>query len=377
MPPLSLTDFADTTPQIVALLKRLVETESPSTNKAAVDGLGAILAAELTALGASVECEPKPNAGDLVIGRWNAGRAAPLVLLGHMDTVYDLGALARQPCEAREGQLTGPGTQDMKGGITLALTALRVLREQNRFPNRAVTFLLTSDEEIGSDASRAAIERESAGAGLVLCLEPALPDGSLKTWRKGVGDFEIIAKGRAAHAGANHQHGRNAIEELAHHILALQTLTDYAKGTTLNVGVVSGGSRANVVPDEARAVVDMRVLQPAEAERVEQWMRARKPVLEDTALEVRGGLNRPPMPRDALMEKTFKRAQAIGQQLGLTLTEGGTGGGSDANFVAPLNVPVLDGLGAIGDGMHSEHEFVWIDRLAERAALLAALLTEW
>jgi len=277
----------------------------------------------------------------------------------------------------RARKLRGPGVVDMKASIAMALTVLATLKEKKLWPDRPITALFTSDEEIGSDSSRPLIERLAQGSALVLCLEPCLPDGSLKTWRKGVGNFEIVARGKAAHAGADHESGRNAIEELAHHILAMQRLTDYRKGTTLNVGVVGGGSRSNVVPHEARAHVDMRVMTPEEAERVTHWMQSLKPVLDGTTLEVKGGLNRPPMPRDERMIATFQRAQAIAANLGIKIGEGGTGGGSDANFVAPLGVPVLDGLGALGNGAHSEREHIVVASLPERAALLAGIISAW
>ena len=206
--------------------------------------------------------------------------------------------------------------------------------------------------------SRELIEKLAKQAGLVLVLESALPDGALKTWRKGVGDFEILVHGRAAHAGADHAQGRNAIEELAHQVLAIQSLTDYKKGTTLNVGVIQGGTVSNVVPEEARAIVDFRVLEPKEAERVLHVMRSLKPVLEGTSIEVQGDLNRPPMPRTSLMAQMFNQAQHLAKQIGLDLREGGTGGGSDGNFVAAMGIPLLDGLGGWGEGLHSTHEYV-------------------
>jgi glutamate carboxypeptidase len=375
---LPLSTFTPLTPALVALTRRLVEIESPSTHKEAVDHLGAILADELRQLGATVSIDSQTAAGDNLIAQLGAGTGdKSLVILGHMDTVYDLGTLARQPCVEKDGKLYGPGTVDMKASLAMALTALAALQKNNQLPARPLTVLFTSDEEIGSDHSRALIERYAQQAALTLCLESCLADGSLKTSRKGVGDFEIIARGKGAHAGTNHDGGRNAIEEIAHHVLALQRLTDYAKGTTINVGVIGGGSRSNVIPDEARIHVDMRVTSPAEAERITQWMNSLKPVLEGTTLTVTGGLNRPPMPRDDLMAATFKKAQAIAEKLGLKLGEGGTGGGSDANFVAPLGVPVLDGLGALGNGAHSEREHIVIDKLAERTALLAGIISEW
>ncbi len=374
---LSVFDFVERTEALVTLTQRLVEIESPSTDKAAVDRLGAVVADELGRLGAVVTIDKQTTAGNHIIGQWGLGKEGILILC-HIDTVHDIGGLARNPIRVAEGKLYGPGTQDMKASIAMALTALAALREQRQWPPRPITALFTSDEEIGSDTSRALIERlATSGAALVLCLEPCLSDGALKTWRKGVGDFEIIARGKATHAGADHENGRNAIEELAHHILAIQRLTDYKKGTTLNVGVIHGGTRSNVVPDEARLHVDMRAKTPAEAERVTHWMQSLKPVLNGVTLEVTGGLNRPPMPHNDTMKATFARAQQIAANLGLKIGEGGTGGGSDANFVAPLGVPLLDGLGPLGNGAHSEREHVVIASLPERTALLAGIISEW
>jgi glutamate carboxypeptidase len=374
---LSVFDFGERTEALVSLLRRLVEIESPSTNKAAVDGLGAVLADELRRLGAIVTIDKQSRAGDNLIAQWGVGQAEGLLILCHTDTVHDLGALARNPCREANGKLYGPGAVDMKASLAMTLVALAALKEKRQWPPRPITALFTSDEEIGSDGSRALIEKLARESALVLCLEPCLADGSLKTWRKGVGDFEIIARGKATHAGADHESGRNAIEEVAHHILAIQQLTDYAHGTTLNVGVVHGGTRSNVVPEEARIHVDMRVKTPEEAERITRWMQALKPVMPGVTLEVTGGLNRPPMPHNDTMKVTFKKAQAIAANLGLKIGEGGTGGGSDANFVAPLGVPVLDGLGALGNGAHSEREHVVIASLPERTALLAGIISEW
>jgi glutamate carboxypeptidase len=376
---LSIEDFKLRNTDLVELLVRLVEIESPTTDKAAVDQVGAVVAAELRQLGAAVTIRETVEAGNQVLGRWDpTGRdEIGILILCHMDTVYSLGTLARQPCRQVDGRLMGPGTMDMKGSIAMLLTALRAFREMGAWPARPITALFTSDEETGSDTSRALIESLAQRAELVLCLEPCLPDGSLKTWRKGVGDFEITVRGKAAHAGADHERGRNAIEELANQILAIQKLTDYAQGTTVNVGVVAGGSRSNVVPDFARAHVDLRVMTAAEGDRITTWMQQLKPVLHGTSIAVSGGINRPPMPRDARMAATFERARGIAGRLGLTISEGGTGGGSDANFVAPLGVPVLDGLGALGNGAHSEREHVLIASLPERTALLAALLSDW
>src|SRR5258708_2602703 len=254
---LSIQDFALRNADLVSLLVRLVEMESPTTDKTAVDAVGALVAGELRQLGGAVTIHETAEAGNQVFGRWDpSGRdEIGILVLCHMDTVYSLGTLARQPCRQVDGRLMGPGTMDMKGSIAMLLTALRAFRETGTWPARPITALFTSDEETGSDTSRALIEALARQAELVLCLEPCLPDGSLKTWRKGVGDFEVTVRGKAAHAGADHERGRNAIEELANQILAIQRLTDYSQGTTVNEVVVAGGSRSNVVPDFARAHV--------------------------------------------------------------------------------------------------------------------------
>src|SRR5689334_20727319 len=260
---LSISDFIEKTGDLVALLKQLVEIESPSTDKAAVDRLGAFVAEQLRHLGALVMVDEQTAAGNHIVGRWVTGAEQNgILLLCHLDTVYDLGTLTRQPCREVDDKLTGPGVYDMKASIAMLLIALAELRKKKQWPTRPITALFTSDEEIGSTTSRPLIERLAREAALVLCLEPCLEDGSLKTWRKGIADFEIITRGVAAHAGAKHERGRNAIEELAHQVLAVQRFTDYAVGTTVNVGVINGGTRPNVVPDEARAEVDVRVKTP-------------------------------------------------------------------------------------------------------------------
>jgi len=368
--------FADRTDQLVETLRRYVEIESPSTDKAAVDRFGAAVADELRALGAAVEIDRQTAAGDHVIGRFGSGSDGILILC-HLDTVHDLGEVKRNPPRAQGNKFYGPGAIDMKGSIAQTLAALRALIDNSRMPARPITALFTSDEEIGSEASRPLIESLGAQAGRGLCMEPALPGGALKTWRKGIGGFEIVARGRSTHAGADHENGVNAIEEIANHILALQKLTDYEKGTTVNVGVVDGGTRSNVVPDECRLEVDLRVMTPADADSVCAAITSLKPVHPRATLTITGGMNRPPMPRTENIARSFAIASRIAEQLGMRLEEGGTGGGSDANFIAPLGVPVLDGLGPIGNGAHSEREHVIVNSLPERTALLAGLLSEW
>ena len=380
MKPLPISYFAERTSLMRALLEELVALESPTTDKGAVDRLGLRLRAEAERLGARVEVLPRSKVGDILVCRWGGGPGG-LLLLAHMDTVYDIGTLASWPVPSTPEELHGPGFMDMKGGIVLALEAVRALLKTGTMPNREVTLLLTSDEETGSLHSRAVIEAEARRAGesggMVFCLEPAMSSGALKTWRKGTGDIYLQTRGVAAHAGVNHELGRNAIEELAHHILSAQRLTDYAAGTTVNVGLVSGGTRTNVVPEAAQAEIDFRILNPSEIQRLQAWVDGLKPVLAGASVSARLELNRPPMPRDERMIASFEKARAIGAQLGLALEESGTGGGSDANFVAPLGVPVLDGLGPLGDGAHSQREYIRVDSLPERAALLAALMHLW
>jgi glutamate carboxypeptidase len=263
----------------------------------------------------------------------------------------------------------------MKGGIANTIWALRALRELDLPAGQPVTVLFTSDEEIGSITSRPIIEAEALKHDVVFCLEPAqAPKGSLKTWRKGVGMYGISVTGRSAHAGADHASGINAIEELAHQILAIQGLTDYEAGTTVSVGVVTGGTRSNVVPEHASAKIDMRVMTEEEATRLEAAMHALEPRLDGTALEVTGGMNRPPMVRTPEIAALFSQAQVFAAEMGFEITEAGTGGGSDGNLTAALGIPTLDGMGVVGDGAHAVHEHVYLNSLPERAALLAAML---
>lgn len=375
-------------PQMTALLRQLVEIESPTNDKEAVDRVGAVLAEASQKLGANLVFHPQKERGDHIVAKWGGSQCQSIsegerkskggiLLMGHMDTVFPLGTLATMPFYEQDGKIHGPGVQDMKGGLVIGLTAIRALIEAGAMPEYPITFLFTSDEEVGSQTSRTLIEQLAADATLVLVLEPGLPDGALKTWRKGVGDFKLRVHGRAAHAGGAHAHGRNALEELSHQILAIQKLTDYEKGTTLNVGCAHGGTAANVVPEFAEAEVDLRILHPEEFTRVNAALNALSPVLDGTSVEISGELNRPPMPFDATMQATFEKAQQIAQAHGISIKAGGSGGASDGNFVAPLGVPLLDGLGAVGDGLHSPREFIYKQSLVECADLLTALLRTW
>jgi glutamate carboxypeptidase len=371
--------FNQQTAKMLADLTTLVEIESPSHDKAAVDGVGRMAAAWMWEAGAQVEIHHQPNTGDCVLGRWNGAdsSARPIMLLAHMDTVWPVGTLAERPVRVEDGKLYGPGALDMKAGIVIALAALRGLQALELAPSAPVNLLCTGDEEIGTHESRALIESLASQSQVVLCLEPAIPGGALKTARKGTGLIHLTARGRSAHAGADHAQGVNAIEEMAHHILALQALTDYSRGTTVNVGKIHGGIASNVVPDTCKIVVDFRVTLSEEVARLSQAVQSIKPHHPQAQVEARLSVNRPPMPRDALMAETFAHVQAIASRYGWQLAEGSAGGASDANFTAALGVPTLDGLGADGEGFHALHEHVVIASLPQRAALLAALLHSW
>jgi glutamate carboxypeptidase len=364
---------------MLGTLRTLVEHETPTDDKHAIDGLQDYLAAEFAALGARIELVPQSQSGNHLRAEFApAGALEPqLTLLTHVDTVYSAGTLASMPFRA-EGRLAyGPGAFDMKGGIVIALYALKTLQALGLSPRRKVVCLVTSDEEIGSPTSRALIEAEALRSDTVLVLEPGVgPHGSLKTWRKGVGRFILTVTGRASHAGADPDRGRSAIVELSHQVLRLHALNDAALGTTVNVGIINGGTRANVVAAEARAEIDVRVMTLAEARRIEQVMHMLEPVMPDVSLQVSGGLNRPPMERTSQIMARFELARKLGAKLGYELSETGTGGGSDGNFTAALGIPTLDGLGAVGNGAHSPHEFVVVDALPKRAAVLAGLLLE-
>lgn len=358
-------------------LIRLVEMESPSDDKPSLDRLAAHLLAEAQALGADAELLPHPEAGAILRTRWGAHHAGGLLLLCHMDTVWDLHTLAQRPVRIGDGRLYGPGAFDMKGGIVTALWAIRALQANGHMPDRRITLLVTADEETGSATSRAVIEAEAPAHDAVLVLEPAHPPhGALKTWRKGVGEYQLEVKGVASHAGAAHEAGVNALEELAHQVLAIQALTDYGRGTTVNVGVAGGGTRDNVVPDHAWALIDVRVMNAAEAERLHRALTSLQPHVKGASVTVTGGMNRPPMERTPGGVALFRRAAAVAAGLGFAVDEVGTGGGSDGNFTAALGVPTLDGLGVTGDGAHAVHEHVILSSLPERAALLAGLLCD-
>lgn len=357
---------------LLETIERLVRLESPSTDKAAVDRCGMAVAALFQAVGGRVSRLPQADRGDHVRVEWGDG-GRQVMVLGHFDTVWPVGQLAAMPFRREDGRLHGPGIFDMKSGIALAALAARVLVETGATLPRIVA-LWTTDEEIGSGTSRAAIEEEARRSAAVLVLEPSLPGGAAKTSRKGVGEFELTVHGRAAHAGVDPGKGASAIHELARQVLALEALQDLPRGISVNVGVVAGGSRTNVVADRASARIDVRVPTMIDAERVASAIRGLRPQLAGTRLDIGGGVERPPLERSPGVVRLYLQARQIAATLGRELDEGATGGGSDGNFTGALGVPTLDGLGPAGDGAHALHEHVLEADLCWRAALVAALL---
>ena len=351
----------------------LVSIESPTSDKAAVDRCGAEFRRIAAGIGMRVRVEPRSEAGDHSVVEIGEGRPR-ILLVGHVDTVWPHGQIARMPLVRKDGRLCGPGTLDMKVGVSMGLLATRAVFETAPPPSGTIAMLVTSDEETGSDSSRGLIEAEALASDAVLVLEPALAGGPLKTSRKGIGQYQLAVTGVSAHAGVDPGKGVSAIRELARQIIAVEALHDLDRGVSVNVGVVSGGTRPNVVPEEAVAIVDVRAPTLDDAARIDAAFRALRPILPGARLAVTGGFERPPMERSAGVIALYEHAQAAAAALGQTIAEGGTGGGSDGNLTAALGVPTLDGLGGVGDGAHALHEHVLLDTLVPRTALLAALI---
>src|SRR6266851_2741298 len=364
-------------PQMLATLRKFVLAESPSLEKPPADRCCGIVASEWRKRRARVERMPQKQRGDhlrITLAPQNARAPGQLLVLGHYDTVYAIGTLAKMPFRITRGKVYGPGTFDMKAGLVQALFALDALQQSKAALRKRIVFLWTSDEEIGSDSSRKLIESEARRSDAVFVLEPSFgPRGLLKTSRKGVGEAEIIVHGRASHAGLAPQEGVNAVHELARQITRVQEWNDLRRGVTVNADFVEGGTRTNVIAERARAVLDLRAMRIADMRRLEQRLRSLRPSVPGARLEVRGGFNRAPMERK-VSAALFARAKSLAAQMGLRLGECAAGGGSDGNLTAALGIPTLDGLGAVGDGAHSAHEYVIVKTMPGRAALLAALL---
>jgi glutamate carboxypeptidase len=354
-------------------IERLVRLESPSPDKAAVDRCGAVVEELLVSMGGDVRRLRQDLHGDHLRAEWGGGKPQVL-LLGHFDTVWKVGQLERMPLRRADGRLYGPGVFDMKAGIGVAMLAVRALHALPAAPLPGLVMLWTADEEIGSPTSRGAIEEEARRSAAVLVLEPSLPGGGAKTSRKGVGEFALAVHGVSAHAGVDPDKGASAIHEIARQILAVEALQDLPHGISVNVGVVEGGSRPNVVADYASAKIDVRAPTLADAARLDTALRGLRPQTPGTRLEMTGGMERPPFERSPGVVRLYEQAREAAAALGRELSEGGTGGGSDGNFTGALGVPTLDGLGPMGDGAHALHEHVIEADLPWRAALLATLL---
>jgi glutamate carboxypeptidase len=361
-------------PWLLETIEALVAVESPTDDKAAVDRCGAQLTERLRALGGDVQTIATSVAGDHLRAEFGSRNKRQVLLLGHFDTVWPVGQLQQMPLRRVGDELRGPGVLDMKAGIALAMLATRAVIDLDALAKLRVVMLWTTDEETGSHTSRALLENEARRSDAVLVFEPALPGGALKTSRKGCGQYEIVVRGEAAHAGVDPSRGVSAIRELARQVLALEALQDLSRGVSVNVGVISGGTRPNVIAPDARAIVDVRAPSKADADRIDAAIRAVKPHIQGATLEVRGGFERPPMERTRGVAWLYGLARQVASELGQSLGEGSTGGGSDGNFCAALGIPTLDGLGAVGDGAHALREHVLISALIPRAALVAGLL---
>ncbi len=357
---------------ILSDLGDLVQTESPSTEKAAVDHVSRLAAEKFRSVGAKVETLPQSEYGDHVRVEWGEGDQQVLILC-HMDTVFGLGEIANRPFRVENGKAYGPGVYDMKAGIAQTLWAMKAMQALGKMPKRRVVVLLNSEEEVGSPTSRPIIEAEARNSQAVFVLEPSVPPGALKTARKGVGRFEMWVTGKASHAGSNPEAGISAIQEMALQIQRLHALSNPTTGTTVNVGVVRAGTRPNVVAAEAYAEIDLRVMTMAEADRVVKAILDCTPFTK-AQVKITGGLNRPPMERSPQIAALFTHARTLAAELGFDLSEASTGGGSDGNFTAALGIPTLDGLGAVGNGAHSVDEYLVVDELPKRTALLVRLL---
>lgn len=362
-------------PALMSLLRRMVELETPSGDAGRIGALAEMMADEMRQRGADVRTVDAGDAGVHLVGRFPGEDTSlePLLVLGHLDTVHAAGTLAEMPFRQEGERVRGPGVYDMKGGVAAVLLGADLLAEWGR-PRGPWTLVLTADEEVGSATSRALIEemaRESRGA---LVPEPCIPGGRVKTRRKGVAVYTLTVQGRAAHAGIEPERGASAVHELARRVVELGQMADAEVGTTVNVGVVRGGTRSNVVAARAEAEVDVRFWTREEAERVDRMVRELRAEDPDCALTVQGGINRPALERTAGSGRLFEMARQEASALGFTLDEGGTGGASDGNFSAAVGCPTLDGLGPDGGGAHTPDEHVLVEDLPRRAALMAALL---
>jgi glutamate carboxypeptidase len=368
--------------EIIACIQALVECESPSDHPSSVNRFVELFSGTVKDI-AGVRTYAGGAYGDHLRCEFNLPRSSEpalrrhgqILALGHSDTVWPLGTLKTMPFRQSRGRLWGPGVLDMKAGLVFFGFAMRILRELNVPVRRKVVLQVNSDEEVGSPSSRVLTEGIARQSVAVLVLEPGTGlDGKLKTARKGVGDYRVTVRGRAAHAGLDFEQGANAVVEMARQIERIASFTRLQKGITVSPGVIQGGTRSNVVPAECHVEVDVRAPSAAAQRYLERQFASLKPFDKRCTVDLSGGLNRPPMERSAGVRRLFQKACALGAEIGVELEESSSGGGSDGNFTAALGVPTLDGLGAAGEGAHASHESILINRIADRTALLAKLV---
>ena len=354
-------------------LQHIVDIDSGSYTKAGIDRVGEIMAGWLREIGMDVQVIYQDNLGCHLIARRQGKRKKKVLLVGHMDTVFDEGTAKERPFTIRDDRAYGPGVSDMKGGLIATLYALAALWEAGWENFGEITVVMNGDEEIGSHTSEEIFVREGKKADAAFVMEPGRADGSVVSARKGVGGYEVIITGKAAHAGVEPEKGASAIEELAHKILDLHRLTDFERGTTLNVGVIKGGTRSNVVADHAYAKVDLRVRTKEEGERIAAAVAAigGEIVVKGTETKILGGLSRPPMVKDYGVETLCGIVQEAAALVGFDVKDTATGGGSDGNFIAALGTPVVDGMGPVGGLVHSDQEYMELQSLAQRCKMLA------
>lgn len=362
---------------ILADIEQLARIESPSRDATAVNRAADWVEAN-TADIAAITRDPAEDFGDVLRLRFDipgGGEDGHVLGLGHLDTVYPHGTLETMPVRRAEGRLWGPGVFDMKGGVVMFFYAVRALRQLGIATRRPFLLQLNPDEEIGSPASRPLTNDAARNATAALVAEPSFgPDGCAKTARKGGGSFTIRVQGRASHAGLDFAAGANAIVELAHLVATAAAWTDLERGITINAGVIEGGTTTNVVAEHASCTFDVRVPTAADAKEVQARFEGLASRDTRTTVSVEGGLRRPPLERSPTIEKIFHHAQGLSSELGVKLCEASVGGGSDGNYTAAAGIPTLDGIGAVGEGAHSVNESIWIDRIADRTALLAKLI---
>ena len=362
------------TEQIIDLLGELVERESPSNEKERVDEVGTFIADWAREHGLAPQVLPREEVGDLVWAEWGQEQPGRILVLCHIDTVWQAGSLEHNPFRLEEGRIFGPGSYDMKGGVVSTLKIQEYLNRGWIAPSKKVRFLYTTDEELTSSHSREVIEDFARESDVVLVTEPPLPGGGLKTARKGVGSYLLKIHGKSAHSGVEPEKGIDAVDELSRRILEIRSLSLPQEGTSVAVTQVRGGTAINVIAEYAEAVVDTRFTSKQEADRVAQALRSMKPEVAGARLELEGEIERYPMVKTDRSEELFVTAREIAAELGFDLAEGASGGGSDGNFTSALGIPTLDGLGIPGDSAHAWHEHVEVDQLAPRIALLARLI---